>query len=322
MFEVLHLRKSGMIVFHVVFAVLMNRHTIKACPICGKKRFNHFAECKDWVISEEIYSLLKCEDCGMIFTQDAPTEEDLPKYDKIKQKLAHGDAPRGLLNNLYYYARQIMLTRKAKLVERLSCVRNGTLLNFGAKTGFFSNRMIRRGWRVTSVERHHEERLFSLEFFHHRMLDIKELDSQQSGFFDVITLWHVFEHLHSPADFLDKFFDLLKPNGLLFIAVPNCQSFDAGHYGAGWAAYDAPRHLWHFNTDTITRLCHQRGFILMYHQAMPLDSFYVSIMSEKHLRHWFPFIRGFFVGLYGWAQSINKRDRGSSLVYVFRKNKA
>lgn len=298
----------------------MDRYRINSCPLCGQRHFNDFVKCKDYVISGETYSLLKCDDCGMIFTQDAPTEGELHRYDKVKQKLALGGHSRGFLNNIYYYARQTMLNRKAGLVEKLSCVKQGTLLNFGAKTGFFSNKMIRRGWRVTSIERHHEERVFSLEFFHHRMLDIKELDSLQAEFFDVITLWHVFEHIHSPTKLLDKFFKLLKPNGLLFIALPNCQSFDAKHYGTGWAAYDVPRHLWHFNTNTITRFCHQHGFILMHHQAMLLDPFYISMMSEKHLNRWFPVIRGFFVGLYGWFLSIKKRDNCSSLLYVFRKN--
>ena len=196
---------------------------------------------------------------------------------------------------------------------------SGSLLNYGAKTGFFSHKMERRGWKVTSVEKYHEERLFSLEMFHHRMIDVPDMALLQAGTFDVITMWHVFEHSHHPNELLDRFYELLRPGGILVMACPNIRSTDAMHYGPYWAAYDVPRHLWHFNPNSITGLAYRHGFTLMHHEKMPYDSFYISILSERHLRHRMAFLRGMLQGLRSWRISITKRGRSSSLVYVFRK---
>ena len=172
---------------------------------------------------------------------------------------------------------------------------------------------------MASVEKYHEERLFSLEMFHHRMIDVPEMDALHAGTFDVITMWHVFEHCHNPNQLLDRFYELLRPGGILVMACPNICSTDAMYYGPYWAAYDVPRHLWHFNPGSLSALAYKHGFTLMHHEKMPFDSFYISILSEKHLRHRMPFIRGMYHGLRSWWISLTRRGRSSSLVYVFRK---
>jgi len=264
---------------------------------------------------------MRCPSCGVVYTLDPPSEEEMSNYynKKLNQKLKLGDSPSGLIGRLYYHVRNRMLRKKVKIVESQAYRTGGSLLNYGAKTGFFSHRMERRGWKVTSVERYHEERLFSLEMFHHRMIDIPEMKTLHAGTFDVITMWHVFEHSHNPNELLDRFYELLRPGGILVIACPNIRSTDAMHYGPYWAAYDVPRHIWHFNPNSITGLLHRHGFTLMHHEKMPYDSFYISILSEKQLRHRMPFIRGMINGLRSWRISVTKRGLSSSLVYVFRK---
>ncbi len=257
--------------------------------------------------------------CGFVFTKGAPLEEDLLRYEKLTQKLMLGNAPKGIFNKIYYRVRSLMLIRKANLVERYAYMTQGNLLNYGAKTGYFSNCMVRRGWKVTSIERYHEERVFSLEFFHHRMHDTNELQSLQPGSFDVVTMWHVFEHAHYPGELLNTFYKLLKPNGILLIAAPNISSTDSEYYGADWAALDVPRHLWHFSPITISKLAGNYGFTLMHHEGMPFDSFYISMLSEKNRKNKIPYLCGFFIGFHSWYVSLRHRERSSSLIYIFRK---
>ena len=271
------------------------------------------------MVSKEPYTLLRCPSCGAVYTLDPPSEDEMKNYDKLQLKLKLGDAPSGLIGRLYYRVRNHMLGKKARIVERQAYRTSGSLLNYGAKTGFFSHRMERRGWKVTSVERYYEERQFSLEMFHHRMIDVPEMDSLHPGTFDVITLWHVFEHSHHPCELLDRFHKLLRPGGILVMACPNIRSTDAMYYGPYWAAYDVPRHLWHFNPNSITNLAHIHGFTLMHHEKMPFDCFYISILSEKNLRHRMAFLRGMIIGFHSWFVSLTKRGKSSSLVYVFRK---
>ena len=297
----------------------MNYQDFNPCPLCGALGQIPYANCTDYMVSKEPYTLMRCPSCGVVYTLDPPSETEMANYDKINLKLKLGDAPKGLIGRLYYHVRTRMLRKKAKIVEAQSYRTNGSLLNYGAKTGFFSNMMVRRGWKVTSVEKYFEERQFSLEMFHHRMIDVPEMDSLHDGTFDVITMWHVFEHCYHPNELLDRFYKLLRPNGILVMACPNVRSTDAMKYGPYWAAYDVPRHLWHFNPSSISNLLQKHGFTLMHHEKMPFDSFYISILSEKQMRHKMPFFRGMMKGLYSWIVSVTHRGRSSSLVYVFRK---
>ena len=293
----------------------------KPCPLCGASGQIPYANCTDFSVSKESFTLMRCPSCGVVYTLDPPSEEEMSNYynQKLNLKLKLGDSPSGLIGRLYYHVRNRMLRKKVRIVESQAYRTGGSLLNYGAKTGFFSYKMERRGWKVTSVERYHEERLFSLEMFHHRMIDIPEMKSLHPGTFDVITMWHVFEHSHNPNQLLDRFYELLRPGGILVIACPNIRSTDAMLYGPYWAAYDVPRHIWHFNPNSITGLLQRHGFTLRHHEKMPYDSFYISILSEKQLRHRMPFIRGMINGLRSWRISVTKRGLSSSLVYVFRK---
>lgn len=297
----------------------MNSKINGNCPICGAAGSQLYAVCTDFAISHEQYALVRCPDCGMVYTYQPPGEIEMTSYDKLSLKLELGGDPKGLVHKLYWHTRAIMLRRKAALIERLSYRKDGNLLNYGAKTGFFSSFMEDRDWNVTSVEKYHEERVFSLEMFHHRMIEVSDMNTLKPQTFDVVTMWHVFEHNQNPGALLDTFYNLLRPDGLLVIACPNYSSYDAGYYGPYWAGYDVPRHLWHFTPVTMNSLVGKHGFVLMHHEALPYDSFYISILSEQNKGRHFPFIRGMYRGLVSWYISKNNRGRSSSLVYVFRK---
>ena len=298
----------------------MTQHTAIECPLCGGNDTSHFTDCTDHAVSNETYSLQRCGSCGLIFTIAPPDSQDKQTYSKLDQELNRADNPRKRLDRLYYYARILNIRRKIRLIERLTRVSSGKLLNYGAKSGYFSSRMTDRGWKVTSLEEYHEQRIFSLEMFHHRMMDIDEIDSLPPGSFDAVTLWHTLEHQEDPHTLIEKLIRLLKPNGLLFAAVPNTDSLDAAWYGSQWAAWDVPRHLLHFNTTSMIRFGLAHNLVLMHHERMPFEAFYIPMLSEKFKGNRHPIITGAVRGLKFWHKTNTDREKSSSIVYVFRKN--
>ena len=297
----------------------MNKLTIKACPLCGGTHLERTLTCVDYYASSEAFHLCTCQDCGFLFTQDFPVEAEIGKYYETPDYISHSDTKKGVMNSVYHWVRSYMLGRKARLVTREAHRKEGKLLDIGTGTGYFSDTMKRRGWQVEAVEKNVQARAFAKENFD---LDVKP-DSALQDFtpdtFDVITLWHVMEHLEHLNEMWDILNSLLTDKGVLIIAVPNCSSYDAKKYKGNWAAYDVPRHLWHFTPATMQQFGSKHGFILAARHPMPFDAFYVSMLSEKHLNHSFPFLRGLLVGTLAWLSALTKKEQSSSMIYVFRK---
>jgi 2-polyprenyl-3-methyl-5-hydroxy-6-metoxy-1,4-benzoquinol methylase len=137
--------------------------------------------------------------------------------------------------------------------------------------------------------------------------------------FEVITLWHVLEHLPNLNSSMSQFFKLLKDTGTLVIAVPNINSYDAKKYQQYWAAYDVPRHLWHFSPNTVSLLAEQCGFQIIDIKPMPFDAFYVSMLSEKYKNKKFATLRGLYRGLLSCFICLFNKKKSSSLIYVMKK---
>mgnify|MGYP003768332027 CR=1 FL=1 len=205
------------------------------------------------------------------------------------------------------------------MVAKRAGEKPGTLLDIGAGTGFFLHFMQKYGWSVTGTEKSDEARRFARDEWNLPLLPDQSLFSMPEQSFDVITLWHVMEHLHDPEKYLAAISRLLKPTGCLFIALPNPSSADAVHYGKYWAAWDVPRHLWHFSPDHICRLLQNGGFRTERMYRMPFDAFYVSILSEKYRKSGFPVLLGLSKGFLFWMASWANRRKCSSLVYLFKK---
>ncbi len=296
----------------------MNRVTIKACPLCGGTQLEPTLTCTDRYASGETFRLCRCRACGFVFTQDFPAEDEIGRYYETPDYISHSDTRRGLMNTVYHWVRTLMLSRKARLVMDESHRRRGRLLDIGTGTGYFAHAMDARGWQVDAVEKNAGARLFAKEHFGLEVLPDEALDTLR-GTYDVITLWHVMEHLERLDETWERLGRLLAPKGVLVVAVPNCASADACRYGADWAAYDVPRHLWHFTPGTMQRFGAKHGFILAGRHPMPFDAFYVSMLTEKQLGRSLPFWRGLLAGACAWFSALGRKDRSSSLIYVFRK---
>ncbi len=289
--------------------------------MCGGAHLKHVMACTDFYASGEQFELCSCEDCGFTFTQGVPVEAEIGKYYEVPDYISHTDTRKGAMNTIYHYVRSYMLARKARLVSKESHRKKGRLLDIGTGTGYFANTMARRGWRVEAVEKSQQARTFAKAHFD---LDVKpesELKEFAPASFDVITLWHVMEHLEHLNETWEMLREQLRDTGILIVAVPNCSSFDAKRYEQYWAAYDVPRHLWHFTPATIQKLASRHGFIMAARHPMPFDAFYVSMLSEKHRGSSWSFLKGMYAGTLAWFSALARKEQSSSMIYVFRKKR-
>ena len=275
--------------------------------------------CVDYYATGEPFDLVRCDDCGFLLTQNPPVEAEIGRYYESPDYISHTDTRKGLMNRVYHWVRKYMLGRKARLVKQHSGRKEGSILDIGTGTGYFSHAMQTRGWKVSAIEKSPQARTFAKEHFGLDVAAPEALATYADKSFDVVTLWHVMEHLEHLNETWATLSRILKDDGTLIIAVPNPTSFDAKKYGEMWAAYDVPRHLWHFSPSSMQKLGVKHGFILGERLPMPFDAFYVSMLTEKYKRRSFPFIRGMWTGWQALMASMIKKDQSSSIIYIFRK---
>ncbi len=299
----------------------MGKVTIQYCPLCESSKIKKSLACTDHYCSGESYDLFSCQDCKFTFTQNVPSESEIGAYYQTPDYISHTDTRKGVANTLYHWVRSYMLRRKAALIERTSSLKNGRLLDIGAGTGYFANEMERRGWKVEAVEKSEAARQFAADHFGLVLKEETAVATMQPGSLDVITLWHVMEHIQDLDGAWQKYYDLLGERGILILALPNRASYDADKYEEEWAAYDVPRHLWHFTPDTVQRFGAKHNFILAEKYAMPFDAFYISMLSEKFRGNRFSLIRGMATGTKAWFHTLGKREKSSSMIYIFRKKR-
>ncbi|MEL7161679.1 MAG: class I SAM-dependent methyltransferase [Bacteroidota bacterium] len=285
------------------------------CPLCQSSSIGRELTVRDHSISGEVFELWRCAACDFLFTQDAPAPEEVGAYYAGEEYISHSDNREGIVNKLYHRARDFMLGQKYALVKREAV--GNRLLDYGTGTGYFTDFMVRKGYAAEGIEIDERARTYGREKFGITINSPEELFTGYGpAVFDVITLWHVLEHLYEPEKYLRRFHEILAERGVLIIAVPNHKSPDAAAFGKDWAAYDVPRHLWHFSPGTIRRMVSQAGFRVTETRHMPLDPFYVSIMSDKYQKGGNGLVGGALRGLRSFATSLGEAERGSSVIYV------
>ncbi len=291
----------------------------KVCPLCNSEKISIPFSCTDNFISKEVFKLARCGECGFEFTQDCPEENEIGKYYESDDYISHSNISKSFSDKLYHFARGLMLSRKRNLVRRITGMRTGAILDIGSGTGHFAATMKKAGWQVKGIEINEKARVCSISDFGLDVIDPESISSLTSESFDCITLWHVLEHFHDPYKYAAEIRRILKPDGTCFIALPNSSSYDAKHYKQYWAAYDIPRHLWHFNPATFRIFSEKTGFTLKKTLSLPLDVFYISSLSEKYKGAGLPFLAGMITGKWFAFLSIFKRERSSSLLYILKK---
>ena len=282
-----------------------------SCPICISDKSELYIKVKDYSVSQEEFNIVKCKNCDFLYTNPRPDNDSLSIYYKSDDYISHTNKSNNPINLIYKIARTQTLKWKFNLVNKSKPT---TLLDYGCGTGHFLNYCQKKGLDINGFEPDQHARNIAIQETGENIFSsTKEINRA----FDVITLWHVLEHIPELNDVIIWLKNYLKPTGRLIIAVPNADSYDANYFHQHWAAYDVPRHLYHFTKNTLIQLVNKHRFCIESIHPMKLDSFYVSLLSNqnkyKTLKPIKSFINGLKSNTYG-----NISMNYSSLIYVLK----
>lgn len=288
---------------------------IEICPACSSRQLQNLYVCADHLVSKEKFTISKCLSCQLLITTPRPDSQNIAKYYDSDAYLSHSSSSSGI-GKLYKLAQTYTLWTKHRLLKNLKPAKK-RLLDYGSGSGTFLQYVTQRGWDAAGVEPNEKARIASQNKTLTVYPDLPTA-KQQEAHFEVITLWHVLEHVHNIDITLEYLASLLSPQGFLVVAVPNTASWDAVHYKQHWAAFDVPRHLYHFNAKNIADLLKKHNFAILTKKPMYLDSFYISLLSERHQTGQTNFVKSLINGCKSNIYGINSGEF-SSMIYIFRK---
>lgn len=288
------------------------------CPLCNSQNSTHYLSLKDYFLSQEEFEIVRCNDCGLLYTNPRPEASKLQTYYDSKEYFSHQENSSGLIPRIYEFVKSFNLKRKLKIATTGKSV--GKILDIGCGTGDFLLKAKQNNWEVSALEPNDHAREIASKRLNVPIIRPEEISGLPDSSFDVITMWHVLEHVEGLQEEARQLNRLLKPNGRLVIAVPNYQSYDALYYKDKWAAWDVPRHLSHFDKSSMTKVfTPYNDMKLCDVTSLRWDAYYISFLSEKYLSHSLPLIRGCFRGLISNIKAC-KSNNYSSLVYIFQKS--
>ena len=289
---------------------------VEQCPACAGNEFTNQIICDDHTVTGESFAIVACNQCNLWITSPRPTLAHLSKYYESNDYISHANRANSIVNIIYKIVRKYTLNQKTKLIKNY--VPQGKLLDYGCGTGDFLAQAQYKGYQILGIEPNPKALAQASQ---QTNVEIKtNLDELESTLkVDVITLWHVLEHVPHPTETLAQLYRHLNTGGYIIIAVPNRASYDAHYYKEYWAAYDVPRHLFHFNELNIKYL--SKKLKLKYVKKLPqyFDAFYVSMLSEKYKKHKSAFVKGMLTGFKSNQWASRNDSNYSSLIYVLRK---
>jgi SAM-dependent methyltransferase len=290
-----------------------------ACLVCGSTQLSKELTCKDFVATGETFDLHRCQNCSFLFTNPRPAIAEIGPYYQSDRYVSHTGSKDNLpfMYKVYDVVRDYSIKQKLKLIKAYHP--QGKLMDLGCGLGYFLDGTIKdNSFNAIGVDVSQEAIDFVKNKFGYNVFNESELDTFEPEYFDVITQWHVLEHVHLLNERMQQLYRLLKPNGTLFIAVPNSNSWDAKHYQEFWDGYDVPRHLYHFNQQSFSMLMQKHGFMVKQTKPMIFDAPYISMRSEVHKGNKLSFLRGALSGAASTLNAFSKKEY-SSLLFVVQK---
>lgn len=293
--------------------------SVSKCPICNGEKFIKFGQATDFTVSHETFQLMKCTECDLVLTSPRPSDINLSKYYESPDYISHVAVAKNTFDKLYSVAREITLQWKLTLVKKFSPVggSKAKVLDYGCGTGYFLKKLGKAGYKVTGIEPSEVARHAAIKVTGnpiHKSLE------EVNGSFDVITLWHVLEHVPDLNETLGLLKSKITADGTIMIAVPNYKSEDANIYQMNWAGFDVPRHLWHFEQKTMEKFLANHNLKIIAQIPMKMDAIYVSMLSEKYRKgkqSLATLMLGFLTGLK--ANLSAKGKNYSSIIYVAKQ---
>jgi 2-polyprenyl-3-methyl-5-hydroxy-6-metoxy-1,4-benzoquinol methylase len=289
------------------------------CPICSSTNIAPQLTAKDYTVSQKEFVVWHCNNCTVRFTQDVPEQNAIGAFYQSDNYISHSDTKKGFINTLYHTVRNHTLNKKRQLIINEVGITKGELLDIGCGTGAFLHNMKTAGWGITGVEPDFTARKKAEELYGIHPQEPEKLFELKPASYHAITMWHVLEHVHELHAYIRQLETLIAPQGKIFIAVPNYTSKDAGIYQQHWAAYDVPRHLYHFSPAAMQQLVAKYNLKITAIKPMWYDSFYVSMLSEKYKNGEGNIVKAFFNGLVSNLKAMGDKTKCSSVIYVITK---
>jgi 2-polyprenyl-3-methyl-5-hydroxy-6-metoxy-1,4-benzoquinol methylase len=290
---------------------------LSECPVCSASNLKNHKVVKDYSVSQESFNIMVCDNCNFKFTNPRPNEEEIGKYYQSEDYISHSDKANSPINFVYKVARKFSLSYKKNLINSIAKDKKGKILDYGCGTGYFLETMKDDGWKTYGIEPNEDARnIASTKSEVQENIEALKLKNKK---FDIITLWHVLEHIHNINDTIKILKTILKEKGKIIIAVPNIDSYDQDIFQEEWAAYDVPRHLYHFNQETMNTLMLKHGLKIKKAYPMKLDSYYISLLSNKYKHNKNKFINSIITGYKSNSYASNNKNNYSSLIYVIKK---
>ena len=286
------------------------------CPLSDKKTvLKNYIRVKDYSNTKEDFTIVSCETTNLLFTNPRPKEKDISKYYDFDDYISHTNKKNDFIGKLYQRVRSYSIKRKYRLISKLS--NSKKILDLGSGTGEFLSYMQVKGFDAYGVEIAKKAREASIK--NHRLIIKDSISNLNKKNFDIITMWHVLEHVYDLDSYMKKIKTILNDEGILVIAVPNHKCFDRKFYGKYWAGWDVPLHLWHFDKKSMQKLSKKYGFSISSIHPLYFDSFYVSLLSSKYKNKSYRLTQAFLVGLLSNLLAKFKTGEYSSLIYILKK---
>lgn len=290
---------------------------IEQCPVCGGESQHDFLEAEDHNVSNDLFKIVECVACSFRFTNPIPTEETIGDYYKSENYVSHSGTKKGFVNRVYHIVRSRAIKQKENLAAKYS--KEKAILDIGCGTGDFLGYCKSLNWKTLGLEPDQSARKIALESNAIEAKDLGHLYEIEENAFDIISMWHVLEHVYNLNEDIEQYKKILKDDGTLLVAVPNCSSKDAEHYKSSWAAYDLPIHLYHFRPDNMKKLFSKHGMEVVEILPMKFDSYYISMVSEKYKGG--NIFSGFINGFKSNMTANSKNNKYSSQIYVIQHKK-
>jgi SAM-dependent methyltransferase len=285
-----------------------------ACPLCGEESSHQVLEPRDWMLTRECFPICQCDSCGFWFTNPRPAKSDIGSYYKHEDYISHTSSKKGWFDRVFQLVRRYTLHQKVKLVQRYGP--NSLVADYGCGTGHFVAQLKHAGYDAQGYEPDEDARRVTESELGFQTKSIEEFKELPLDSLDVITMWHVLEHVYELREDINCIVEKLRQGGYWIVAVPNRSAADAKQYGEFWAAYDVPRHLYHFVPNDMKRIANEFNLELVEILPMKFDAYYVALLSEKY--------KGGSVLHAAWNGLTSNRkakfDDFSSQIYVLRKN--
>lgn len=289
-----------------------------SCPCCGNEEYITYLELEDYFLSHESFRIVKCKNCGLLKTYPQPGSNELGKYYKSVQYLSHATHNKGVDFFIYNRIRKLMLSRKVALIKKHAAGNN--LLDIGCATGVFIDYCQQKGFKVEGIEPDEKARNYARKQLGLTVNDLNHLCTFPKKSFDIVTMWHVLEHVNDLDERMRLVHHILTNDGTVIIALPNPASFDAQYYKKYWAAYDVPRHLYHFNQNAFSLLSERYGFKITHRIPLVYDSYYISLLSERYMTGKSSYLKALWLGLRSNIYARKHNMDYSSIIYILKKS--